>query len=417
MRKIRLALIGAGARGKDIYGEYALNNPHEVQFIAVADPDMEKRELFAKKHNLSPDRCYNDWRELIECPETFDAIIIATQDKLHYEPTIASLEKGYNVLLEKPMSISPNECLAMTKKAQQVGKTLTICHVLRYTPFYTKLKELIDSSVIGNIMSVQHIEKVGYWHHAHSFVRGNWRNSKESSPMILQKCCHDMDILRWLLNKKCVRLSSFGNLSFFTPENAPLGHTAKCTDGCTSENTCPFSALKIYVGKTGWPANVVSQNTNSEAILEALRSGPYGRCVYACDNNVVDHQVVNMEFEGGTTVALTMSAFTSDISRTTHFMGTNGEIYCDMLNNSIKILNFTTGEIQTIIIPAQDGHSGGDWGLMRSFIRQLTTDGNVQGLTSAFESMDSHFMAFAAEKSRLDNKVIIMNDFINGYIS
>ncbi len=411
MKKIQAALIGAGSRGKDVYGEYALKHPNEIEFMAVADPDGHKRDAFSRDHKIKKEMQFSSWEELLAQPKVCDAIIIATQDRMHYLPTLTALEQGYNVLLEKPMSNDPKECILMARKSEETKRLLSICHVLRYTPFYTKLKKIIDSGAIGKVVSIRHSENVGYWHQAHSFVRGSWRNAGESSPMILAKSCHDMDLLSWLIGKRCIKISSFGSLKYFKEENAPEGSTPRCTDGCEAESGCPYSALKIYPGKEGWPANVVSSDTGNESILNALRTGPYGRCVFRCDNDVVDHQVVNMEFEEDITVAFTMCAFSKEISRVTTIMGTEGEIRGDIGEGKIEIAEFLSGTRTTVQIPTAGGHDGGDEGLMRGFVEQVNADDGMASLTSAAASMQSHLMAFAAEKSRLENSVVFLEEF------
>jgi len=411
MKKIHAALIGAGSRGKDVYGEYALKHPNEIGFIAVAEPDKLKRDAFSKDHKISNDMQFSSWEELLEIPNFCDAVVIATQDRMHCLPAITALEKGYHVLLEKPMSSNLVECVLMAEKSEEAKRLLVICHVLRYTPFFSKLKAIIDSGAIGKIVSIQHSENVGYWHQAHSFVRGSWRNSEESSPMILAKSCHDMDILSWLIGRKCIKVSSFGSLKYFREANAPKGSTARCTDGCEAESACAYSALKIYLNRNEWPTDVVSPDMSNEAVLSALKTGPYGRCVFRCDNDVVDHQVVNMEFEDDITAAFTMCAFTKEISRLTTVMGTGGEIRGDMENGIIEVLEFVSGCRETIQIPTSRGHSGGDEGLMKAFVGQLNANGGISPLTSAKTAMQSHLMAFAAEKSRLENRVILIDEF------
>ena len=414
MGTVNMVLIGAGSRGMDTYGQFALRNPHKVKFVAVAEPDDQRRELFCKKHGIGKEMQFTSWEELMSKPRLCEAALIGTQDQMHYKPTVAALEKGYDVLLEKPMSNSLEECRGMAAKAEEKGRFLIVCHVLRYTPFFSIIKEIVDKGSIGEIISVQHNENVGFWHQAHSFVRGNWRNSNESSAMILAKCCHDMDILSWLIGRKCMKISSFGSLTLFKRENAPEGSTDRCTDGCEAEGDCPFSAPKFYLGNTGWPTNVVSSDTDYEHVLKALKEGPYGRCVYKCDNNVVDHQVVNMEFEGGATVAFTMCAFTKDCSRTIKIMGTLGEIRGCMEKGEIELIRFNSSISETFQINTGEGHSGGDDGLMNAFIDQLKSGQSNRATTSAKASLQSHIMAFAAERSRVEQRTIDMEEFLDG---
>jgi predicted dehydrogenase len=248
---IEAALIGAGARGMNAYASYALKNPHEIKFIAVAEAKDERRKKFSQYHGIDNDMQFSSWEELLDKPKLCDALLICTQDKMHFEPTMKALQKGYKILLEKPMSPNPVEALQMAEEVERLGGMMTVCHGMRYSTYYSALKEIIDKEEIGKITSIQWTENVGFWHQAHSFVRGNWRNSEESSPMILQKSCHDMDMLQWLVNGECVKVSSFGSLSYFNEKNAPEGSTARCTDGCKVEHECSVFSIKVVFKRKG----------------------------------------------------------------------------------------------------------------------------------------------------------------------
>jgi predicted dehydrogenase len=416
MKKITAALLGAGSRGAGAYGTYALGHPHEIQFVAVADPNVERRESFKKLHNVSDENSFETMDELLEKPKMADVMIICTQDKMHFEPAIKAMEKGYHVLLEKPMSPDPKECILLGEYAKKHNVILSICHVLRYTPFFGTIKKLLTEGRIGKLISIQHNENVGYYHQAHSYVRGNWRNLKESSPMILAKSCHDMDILLWLADSNCKRISSFGSLTHFKEENAPEGAPKRCLDGCPAETTCPFYAPKQYLtSNTGWPTSLISEDKSLEARTKALKEGPYGRCVYHCDNDVVDHQVVNMEFENEVTASFTMCAFTNEVSRTIKLMGTKGEIRASHEKHEIMVIDFATGTKEVISLKKPtSGHGGGDAGIMHSFVRLIQNQNEAESLTSADVSIQSHIMAFAAEESRVIKKVIEIDEYIQG---
>jgi predicted dehydrogenase len=343
-----------------------------------------------------------------------DAILICTQDSMHFQPTIKALEAGYHVLLEKPMSNNPKECVIMGEYAKKFNRVFSICHVLRYTSFFAALKKMLDEGTIDRLISIQHNENVAHWHQAHSFVRGNWRNSNETSPMILAKSCHDMDALLWLAGADCTTISSFGSLTHFKEENAPQGAPARCLDGCPAESDCPYYAPRAYLTEnTSWPTSAICNDMSLEARTKALKEGPYGRCVYHCDNNVVDHQVVCMEFANEVTVAFTMCAFTNENHRTIKLMGTRGEIRGDMEKYEIEVVDFLSGSRNVIhLSESKAGHGGGDEGLMRDFIMLVESDGKKQGLTNAAISVQSHLMAFAAEKSRLEKKAIRMDEYM-----
>lgn len=415
MKQITAVLIGAGDRGMENLAPYALRNPLELAFKAVAEPVQERREAFKKRYNLPREMCFSGWEELLERPRMADAAIICTGDRLHFQPAIRALEQGYHLLLEKPMAPTPEECIILGETAAKLGRVVAICHVLRYTSFFSKLKELLDQNVIGRLIAIQHNENIGYYHFAHSYVRGNWRNEKESSPIILAKSCHDMDILLWLAGADCTKIASFGELTHFKKENAPAGAPPRCLDGCPAYVDCPYYAPRIYLTEyTGWPVSVISMDPSLAARIKALKEGPYGRCVYHCDNDVLDHQVVNMEFENGVTAAFTMSAFTKDISRTIKLMGTRGEIRGAFDKDEIEILTFHDGCREVIHLDKSVyGHGGGDDGLMREFVRLLREGNNREALTSAKVSIQSHLMAFAAEKSRLENRVVYMREWEN----
>lgn len=403
MNPITAVLLGAGARGRYAYAPYALEHAEELTFVAVAEPHKERRDAFAKQYGIAEDHVFESWEELMAQGKIADVMLICTQDCMHYAPTLQALEQGYHVLLEKPMSPNPQECLEMELAAAKHNRLLTICHVLRYTPFWSAMKRVLEEGAIGDIVSIQLNENVGYYHIAHSFVRGNWRNAALSSPMILAKSCHDMDLLSWLMDQPCERVSSFGSLMHFRAERAPEGAPERCTDGCPVEASCPYYAPRFYLeDQEGDWVRLITEDTSEEGVLTALREGPYGRCVYRCDNDVVDHQVVNMEFKNGATAMFSMCGFTHDCSRSIQVMGTHGEIRGYMEHNRMTVHRFASGESQEIHIEASaKGHGGGDAGIVRDFLRQLSQGAASSSLTSASASVQGHLMAFAAEESRL----------------
>lgn len=408
---ITAILIGAGARGMDAYAAYALQNPGRMRVVAVAEPRQDRRAAMARAHQIPPERCFDDWRPLLALGKIADCCLVCTQDRQHVAPAEAALALGYHVLCEKPMHPEAKACIQLVEAARASGKTLTICHVLRYSPFFAAIKRLLDEGRVGRVAAVQHIESVGFFHQAHSFVRGNWRNSHESSPMILQKSCHDMDILLWLLGKHCLRVSSYGSLLHFTPENAPAGSTERCYDGCPHTATCPYFCGRLYAEEAAGFRRIVCRDESPEALTEALRIGPYGRCVYRCDNDVVDHQVVNLLFEDGITASFTMCAFTARCTRLLNIMGTHGQIQADMEKNEIVLSDFVTGNQEKITVRTpRGGHSGSDTGLMEGFVRTVESDGAYQR-SSAEDSLESHLMALAAEESRLTGKTVDLEEF------
>ncbi|CAM4007584.1 Gfo/Idh/MocA family oxidoreductase [Paenibacillus alkaliterrae] len=410
MKKLTAILIGAGDRGFRAYAPYAIHNPHEFDIIAVAEPNEERRKAFAEAHNISPERCYPSWEAAMAEQRLADIAMICTQDRMHYHPTLKALELGYHVMLEKPMSPNPKECAHMEMAATKYGRLLTICHVLRYTAFWSSIKKVINEGKIGQIVSIQLNENVGNLHMSHSFVRGNWNNSDESSPMILAKSCHDMDILSYVMDEPCLRVSSFGSLMHFNERNAPEGAPLRCLDGCPAAENCQYYAPRYYLGEgMGW-ARKFTEDTSREGILEALQTTPYGKCVYRSDNNVVDHQVVNMEFASGATAMFSMCGFTHDNTRIVQIMGTKGDIRGNMEEDSFILNEFLTKEKTEFHVSAPSGgHGGGDAGIVRKFLKEVCEfEGDaIQASASAAASVRGHLMAFAAEESRMNNGMSI----------
>lgn len=422
---LRLALIGAGQRGADVYGAYALQHPDEVRFVAVADTSAARRERFGAMHDLGADAAFESWEAMLDQPLLADALVIATPDRAHLEPTLAALRAGYHVLLEKPMATTLADCVALVRAAEDADRLLQIGHVLRYTAFFSTVQRIVQSGRLGDVVTVEHRENVSYYHMAHSFVRGNWRRADESSPMILAKCCHDLDLLYWILGEPVQRLSSVGALRHFRPENAPHPDVpAHCLDGCPVEATCPFSAQSVYLtrqpwrargGEEGtWPLSTLAHGDLSEAaIRQALATGPYGRCVYRCDNDVVDHQVVTMETVSGRSVALVMHGHSHLEGRTMRYDGTRATLRgrFTQLDDEITVHDHLTGEVERVAVPVvAGGHGGGDGGLVAAFLATLR-GGEQAPLTNARDALESHLLAFAAEQARVERRVIEMDAF------
>ena len=411
MKRITMVIAGLGGRGHDIYGNYAMEHPDEVESAAVADPRPERLELAQREWNIPAERCFATAEELFAQPQLADAAVIATQDRQHVVHAEAALKGGYHLLLEKPVAVDIEGCLEVLRLARRYQRHVVVCHVLRYTKFYGTLYELLRGGAIGRIESLDAVENVAYWHYAHSYVRGNWHKTADSSPMILAKSCHDMDIIRWLMGVPCESVSSYGSLDWFRAENAPDGSADRCLSGCACKEGCPYDAEKIYIfndksgirsGNDEWPCSVLVNKPTEEKLYDALRTGPYGRCVYRCDNDVVDHQVVSMRFAGGATATFTMSAFTAKCYRSIKVMGTMGEIEGDMDANVLYLRKF--GQPEQVLdlgtIPDRfAGHGGGD-ALMMDYVCELIAAGGAEGLTSVDASVESHVMALAAEHSR-----------------
>ncbi|KAM4014990.1 putative oxidoreductase YteT [Anomaloglossus baeobatrachus] len=412
-------IVGAGSRGM-CYTYYAVNFPKRMKIVGVADPRSCTKETLKMMHRIDDDKYFDDWREAAKLEKFADAVIIATPDRLHKEPAIAFAKKGYHILLEKPMAVTPEDCCEIVNACKENGIILAVGHVMRYHPVSRKIRELIDSGVIGDIVHIQHMEPIGYWHFAHSYVRGNWRNEEESTFSLLAKSCHDIDLISyWMGDRRCVKVSSFGTLSHFTKENKPEGASSRCLD-CSVEKNCPYSAQKVYLNKASqgnfsWPVSVVCSNGvhDIESLTDELKNGPYGRCVYECDNDVVSNQVVNMEFDGGQTAAFTMMAFTNDLGpRKTAIYGTKGEVRC-FGSGPIEVFDFVTNTktqhlAKTVAFMPMNlrAHSGADYYLIDSFISAVTNNDPALIITGADDTLRSHLLVFQAEKSRRESRVV-----------
>jgi predicted dehydrogenase len=411
---ITIAIAGGGDRGSE-YSQYALMHPDRARVVALAEPQEYNCTLLARQHNIPPANVFTDWRQLAEKPRLADAVIIATQDAMHAEPALALAKKGYAILLEKPMAPNAQDCRRIAGAVAANDNLFAVCHVMRYTDYTRRLKALLEEGLIGEIVSLQHLEPVGWWHQAHSFVRGNWRNEKQSSPMLLAKSCHDLDWIRHIMGVPCRSVQSFGSLYLFRKDRKPAGAGSRCTVDCSIEEGCCYSARKIYLGRlarghTGWPVSTVAPEPTMEKLQEALRTGPYGRCVWECDNDVVDNQTVNMLFEGGRTAVFTMTAFNNPRGgRRTAIFGTRGEIFG--YDDKIRHFDFLTQTEQVIdACPAEQagraGHGGGDYRLMEAFVAAVATGQRGHILSGPTESLETHLMVFAAEKSRHENRVV-----------
>ncbi len=414
MNEKKLIVIGAGSRGRT-YTDIAAASGRGFSVVGVAEPLTERRNYIRDKHGIPEEMCFESWEGLLALPTCADAAIIATMDRDHFAPALAAIRKGYDLLLEKPISPVPEECRILCEEADRAGVRVLVCHVLRYTAFFNALKRVIDSGEIGDVMHIQHTEGVGNVHQSHSFVRGNWANSDESSPMILQKSCHDMDILQWLLGKHCRRVHSFGSLSYFRRENAPEDAPEFCIDGCPHSAECPYYAVKLYYDdkKNSWfrTASTKLPFPTDDDVERVLRTTDYGRCVFKCGNNVVDHQTVNLEFEDGVTANFTMAAFNRG-GRSIRIMGTKGEITAAMGSPEFSVYDFLTKQTKQLkvsdVVSDQSivgGHGGGDTGIVHAFADLL--EGRADSLGDSLKaSYESHKIAFAAEESRLTGKTV-----------
>jgi predicted dehydrogenase len=410
---VTVAVVGAGGRGR-AYARHAAAHPEAATVVAVAEPRLEYRERFAAEHAIPPAMQFATWEELAARPQLADAAIVATPDAVHVGPAVALAERGYAMLLEKPMAPTEAGCRMVVDAVERSGVLLAVAHVMRYTPYTRSLKAMLDAGRVGDVVDVQHMEPVGYWHFAHSYVRGNWRNEAESTFLLLAKSCHDLDWIRFVIGAPCRRVASFGSLAHFTSADRPPGAAERCVD-CGIEPSCPYSAARFYrraladPGRRYW-VEIMTPDVSPAGVERALRDGPYGRCVYASDNDVVDHQVVAMEFAGGQTAGFTVTAFTPIARRLTRISGTRGFIDGDGRHlRCFDFLSDTNDVVDTAPAGsglASGGHGGGDEALLLAFARAVATGDRTMIETTPAEILESHLMAFAAEQARREGRVV-----------
>lgn len=427
MKKISVVIIGAGMRGT-IYATEMKKLSEQFEVVAVAESSKTRRNKIKEMFNLSEDRCYCSWEEILEKPKMADVAVIATLDDMHYQPALKAIELGYDLLLEKPVAQTAQECVDIALAAKNKGAKVLVCHVLRYTAFFGKIKQLIMDGTIGDIMSVVHVEAVGNVHQSHSYVRGNWHNEETATPMLLAKCCHDIDIIQWLLDKPCKKVSSFGDLTYFKSENAPKDAPKSCVKGnCPVRETCPYDCIKLYYDDkdNDWFRGALagrsskSELPNDEEVMTALENTDYGLCVFHANNDVVDHQVVNMEFDGGVTANLTMNAF-NEGGRYIRLFGTKGELYANMSDTEITVYTFEDKKTQNIQVPPIEesivgGHGGGDAGIIQELYEYMNGDYTGFRAADISVSVKNHLIGFASEKARRTDSVIKIDGYFEKY--
>ena len=424
MKKYTVAIIGAGSRGLR-YAEHMLSLPEKFQVVAVAEPQEHRREYMRKLWAIPEENCVSSWKELLSRPKLADVAVIATMDDMHYEPAMEAISQGYDLLLEKPAAQTAQECIDLARSANEHGVKALVCHVLRYSPFFRRVKELVMEGTLGRIMSLIQVEAVGNIHQSHSYVRGDWHKEEETTPMLLAKCCHDIDIIQWLLDEPCKKVSSFGELSWFRPENAPAGAPERCAgNDCPAAETCPYKSEKVYLEseKSAWMRRALGRGFAKEFVptleeaREALEHTNFGACVYRAGNDVVDHQVVNLEFAGGATASLTMNAF-NEGGRYIRIFGTLGELYANASDTEITVYTFADDKRRSYPVTETEesitgGQGGGDQGIVAELYEYLS--GNYTGFCAADieTSVKNHLIGFAAEEARLTDRVIHMADYL-----
>jgi len=412
METVEAVLVGAGMRGADVYGAYALAHPDRLRVVALAEPHPERREAMARAHRLAPGAVFDDWRPLLAAPRRAPVAIVASGDTEHAAPALAALERGHHLLLEKPMAPDPLDCIRVVEAAERAGRALQIGHVLRYTPFYETVHEIVAGGRLGRVLHVDMKEHVAYWHMAHSYVRGKFRNREVAAPIVLAKSCHDLDLLVWLVGDRPARVASFGGLDEYRPERAPEGAPPRCSDGCPVQERCPHDAVRFYAGPDEtiaglFPWRDVSTDPSRAARLRALADGPYGRCVYRCDNDQPDHQVVAVEFEGGVSATFTVQGLGSHEERTLRVTGSLGELRGLLHGGVLEVTRHGALESERIEVRGSMlGHYGGDEGLLDHFTGAIARGASAEIRASGRQALESHLLGFAAEEARLDGEVL-----------
>ncbi len=437
-KPVTVALLGAGVRGELNLGTLIRERPDLIKIIAVAEPHDGRREQFVKKYGVPSKNAFGNWKELLDRPMLADAAINALPCRMHFKSTMAALDAGYHILLEKPMALSPGQCVVLTESAREKDRILAVSTQNRYNSIYTRVKDLLDDGIVGRLMNIDCAENIGYWHFILSYVRGIHYHSSMSHSFMMAKGIHDLDLILWLTGLKPVRVSSFGSLRFFTQENAPQGAPERCTQGCPVEAECEFSAIKQYI-KPGRPdipmwlftgqslevvkdfvryprfrtlASIVTQDDLSEeGIRKALDETSYGRCVFRSPNDVVDHQVVNLEFEDGVTASYSLSGFSLVWERTLNLHGSKGEIRTADFSGRLETRTYNPARVRRERIRYHGIlHGGGDRVIFREFAKAVQT-GNPDSLPLAESSLESHLLGFAAEKARVENRVVEIEEY------
>lgn len=409
---MKLAILGLGARGRLVYLNH-MSKYSDVDIAALCD--IKKDVLETSKQNYAPKaRCFDNEKDFFSAGKMADFLVIATQDRDHYRHAMAAMKLGYHLILEKPVTGVETELDEILAYSKEHNRKILVCHVLRYAPFFQKIKEILDSGLIGDVVNIVHQENIGFWHFAHSFVRGNWRDENATSPILLAKTCHDFDLLYWYIGKECTGVSSYGSLNYFTKENQPKGAVSYCLNGCAVKKDCPFDAEKLYcspfaqTGADQYEVAMGKLNASKKEAREILKISPYGRCVFACDNNVNDHQVVNMQFEGGATATLTLSAFTKNCYRRIHIMGTQGDLHGTDITKTITVNLFGKPSKIFQAKPVATGHGGGDKGFcdtIHQFMQGKEIDENL--LTTIDVTARSHKIIYEAVRSSVSKEACV----------
>lgn len=420
-------IVGAGNRSR-LYAAYARKHPKDLQIVGVVDPDRSRCEAIRDLYGFPEEHLFRSVKELVRGPKIGDLVINGTMDRQHVETSLPTLKAGYHLLLEKPIAVSEEELWELVRAAEAFDRKVCICHVLRHAPFYAAIREQVAAGVLGELMNIQAVEHVSYHHLASAFIRGKWGNEKRSgSTFLLQKCCHDLDLIAWMNSGVPLkRVSSFGNRQYFREEQAPQGSGERCLVDCAIEPECPYSAGRLYLGEDrlwsyyAWNEFRDEAPTQSmEAKREQLKGDhPFGRCVWRCDNDIVDHQSVAIEFANGSTATLNMVGGTAKPSRSLHLLGTLGELQGVFEEGTFVIrkpdLNQPDKYAETWFdvnihedtTGLSGGHGGGDLRLVEDFLKVVRGEAPSLSTTALEDSITGHLMVFKAEEARINHVVV-----------
>ncbi len=406
---IRVAVIAAGVRGSHLAQQVA-SCPHVAEVVAVAEPNDERRKCFAQVHNLADSAQFRSWEAICDSTLAFDAAIVATMDNQHTAPVLACLRRGCHVLVEKPLADTLRDCLLIDKAQQQAGVVVSVCHTLRYMDAFRRIKKIVADGVLGRLIHVEHMEAIGHLRFTHNYVRGRWAKEANNTILLLHKCSHDVDFVAWLVDEPCARVSSFGCLGYFNPSHAPEGSGKRCLDDCQILNRCPYSAIRLYVdGDLTGRIQDIGDTHSREARLEAVKRGPFGACVWRAGNDVVDHQVVSMEFESGTTATCTMTGYSATHGRRTSLQGTKGDLLFDEATDRITIRKFAEVEPEFILVQRPNAYHPEDRDIVANWLSAIH-DSSAGVAVDAREAMRTHAIVFAAEQSRKERRTVEMSE-------
>lgn len=422
-KPVTAIIVGAGHRAF-VYSKLAKTDPDKLKIVGVADPNPVRRQKAMEEFGFGEDMCFESADELAKKGKLADAIINGTMDEQHLVTSVPLLNTGYDMLLEKPFAVNEKEMRELVACAKKNNSKVMICHVLRYTPFYYGIKEIVNSGEIGDIINIQTTEHVSYHHLSTSYIRGKWANSKKChTSMLLAKCCHDLDIMMWMMSEtKPKKISSFGGKFQFKPENAPAGAGTICMKDCPLVDTCVYSTKRLYIDHPDrwafyvWDALEGIKNPTIEDKINLMKSdSPYARCIYKCDNDVVDHQSVMVEFESGATGTHNMVGGSSEPRRDIHIIGTKGEIFGNFEDSKFTVLKINPSpdahneecdveehdlRVTGDMVGAYGGHGGGDERLAADFVKFIRGEEHSLACTSIFDSVAGHLSVYLADQSR-----------------